>query len=68
VLPIPESEVPLFRERVDNALHEANRNRLGGDLPAIRFHTAGSWPVTSGRNEILARLSQLIHSEETTCV
>jgi signal transduction histidine kinase len=68
VLPIPESEVPMFGERVDKVLQEANRNRLGGILPAVRFDHVGTWPVASGRDEIFAHLRQLLQIEETTCV
>jgi signal transduction histidine kinase len=65
-LPIPESELPQFRKRIDTALDEANRNRMGGPLPAVRFHRVGTWPVASGREEIFAHIRHFLNSEEAT--
>jgi hypothetical protein len=64
VLPIAEQVVESFLERADKAIAETNRNRLTAPLPAIRFHSLGTWP-SSEHHELLDALHRTLHCGET---
>ena len=64
VLPMAESEITAFLERVEQAFGEANRNRLGGPLPEIHWKILGAWGVSFDHDEILSRLSAAIEPKE----
>jgi hypothetical protein len=63
VLPIAQGLIESFLQRADNAIGEANRNRLGGPLPAISFHPLGTWP-SSSHDELLAQLRAIQQYKE----
>jgi signal transduction histidine kinase len=54
-LPIGQDHVESFLQRVEKAIGESNRNRLGEPLPAIDFRPLGSWP-SSSHAELLSAL------------
>lgn len=64
VLSVPDSELPKFRQRASDVLREAGRNRLGGPLPTMEFHPAGTWRVSHGRDQILSLIRENLHCEE----
>jgi len=64
VLPIAQRLVETFLQRADKAVVEANRNRLGAPLPAIGFHSLGTWP-SSSHHDLLAALQLALRHGET---
>jgi signal transduction histidine kinase len=62
-LPIAESQVELFLQRIGKAIDETNRNRLGEPLPDINLHGLGTWP-SSSQDELLAALRLAPHHRE----
>jgi hypothetical protein len=68
VLPVDESEVAEFRERVEKKIGEANRNRVAEPLPHIRLGFLGAWRVGSDRDELLNRLSAAFEPAEAAAV
>jgi two-component sensor histidine kinase len=68
VLPVPESEIAAFRERVETAREAENRNRLGDPLPDILFNVLGAWHVMNNHDDILNRLSEVLTPSEAVYV
>jgi hypothetical protein len=64
VLPVAECEIAAFLERVEKAIGEENRNRLGEPLPDIHLNVLGAWRVAHNHDEILSRLSAAMEPTE----
>jgi signal transduction histidine kinase len=64
VLPVNECEITTFRERLDKAICDENRNRFDEPLPDIRLNVLGTWRVARNHDEILNRLSAALQSTE----
>jgi signal transduction histidine kinase len=64
VLPVAESEIAAFRERIAGEVGATNRNRLGKPLPDIGWEVLGAWHVTGNQDDILSGLSNALVSAE----
>jgi hypothetical protein len=63
VLPATESELHERLDEIDEARHEANRNRPGEPLPAISTESLGTWNVTD-TERLVEKLTRALHSAE----
>jgi signal transduction histidine kinase len=63
VLTATKSEVHERLEEIDEARHEANRNRPGEPLPAISTKSLGTWNVTD-TERLVEKLKRALHSAE----
>jgi signal transduction histidine kinase len=50
--------------RLENAWIESNRNRLGGDLPEIRFKSNGTWRILDQRGELVEKFVSAFNPDE----
>jgi len=64
VLPVAETEITAFRERVEREFIASNRNRIGKPLPTFGLTVIGGWLVSQEQEHILASLSQAIGVSE----
>lgn len=64
VLPAIQSELDGFFRRMNEERARANRNRPHGPLPELDVRVEGTWTILDRREEILARLGELVGSPE----
>jgi len=67
VLPVAETEVLAFRQRVEKTINAENRIRLSEPLPDIRLKCLGAWSVINNHGQILDRLCAAIETTEASC-
>ncbi len=65
LLPAPEIELDQFLERVEKSRVTANRNRLRGPLPEIRYAIQGSWRADRSPDAIVEQIRCRTVLEET---
>ena len=68
LLPIGDSELVQFLDRLESTRQSANRNRPNGPLPEVSVAVAGIFSARAQQDELVATVARYAKAREVVCV